>query len=120
MEKGRILEEWAEKEPVRFGEAANHWTSVRVRLQGMKKRPPEYYDVTYRAAACLVRQAETEKDRAARADRAKQAEQVLKATLVLSPELNGPDMVAKYKSLLSKAIGLQGRPSAARKDVSKP
>ncbi len=42
-------------------------------------------------------------------DKAKKAEQVLKAALVLSPKLNGPDTVARYKVLLNKAITMQGR-----------
>ncbi len=34
---------------------------------------------------------------------------MLKAALILSPKLNGPDTVAKYKVLLDKAITMQGR-----------
>ena len=109
MEKGRILEAWAEKDPTKFDEAIGHWTVLRSRLQGMRKKPDEYYDVMYNVAKCLVREAETSNDRPVVLDRAKKAEQVLKAALVLSPKLNGPDTVAKYKVLLDKAITMQGR-----------
>ena len=38
---------------------------------------------------------------------------------MVSPKLNGPDTVAKYKVLLDKAIAMQGRPPE-RKDGNKP
>lgn len=109
MEKGRILEGWAETEPKRYKDAVSHWVMIRNRLQAMRKKPAEYYDVMYNVAACLVRQAELSDDKAAKLDSARKAEQVLKAALVLSPKLNGPDTVARYKVLLNKAITMQGR-----------
>ncbi len=109
MEKGRILEGWAEKEPAKLGHAVAHWVMLRNRLQPMRKKPAEYYDVMYNVAACLIQEAEHGKDKATVLDRAKMAEQVLKAALVLSPKLNGPDTVARYKVLLNKAITMQGR-----------
>ena len=39
---------------------------------------------------------------------------MLKAALILSPKLNGPDTVAQYKVLLDKAITLQGRSPGRR------
>ncbi len=100
--EGRILEGWAEKEPARFDEAVSHWVTLRLRLQAVRPRPPEYYEVMYHVAACLVREAEKSKDQAAAFDRARKAEQVLKAALVLSPKLNGPDTVARYRVLLDQ------------------
>ena len=111
MEKGRILNEWAEREPAQFEKAVAHWALLRSRLQSLPAEPPEYFDVTYNVAACLVREAETTRDRAVAADRAQKAEQVLKSVLILSPKLNGPDAVARYRVLLDKAIALQGRPA---------
>lgn len=110
MEKGLILQEWSERDPSHFPEAVAHWVTLRGRLQATPgKKPPEYYDVMYNVAACLMREAETSKDKAMKTDRAKQAEQVLKSALILSPKLNGPDTVARYKALLAKAVALQGR-----------
>jgi tetratricopeptide (TPR) repeat protein len=109
MEKGRILEAIAEKNPAKFQAAIDHWTMLRNRLQGMKKKPNEYYEVMYNCASCLVREAELSKDKTKKMDSAKKAEQVLKSPLILSPKLNGPDTVAKYKALMNKAIQMQGR-----------
>ena len=119
MEKGRILEDWAEKDPAHFDQAVSHWVMLRSRLQPLRPKPPEYYEVMYNVAACLVREAEKSKDKAIALDRAQKAEQVLKAALILSPKLNGPDTVARYKVLLDKAIVLQGR-SPEPKDAKKP
>jgi tetratricopeptide (TPR) repeat protein len=123
MEKGRILEGWAEKDPTKFEQAVAHWAMLRTRLQAMKKKPDEYYDVMYNVAKCLVRETEKSDDKALILDRAKKAEQVLKAALILSPRLNGPDAVARYKVLLNKAIAIQGRSpeiKAEKKDVKTP
>ena len=63
----------------------------------------------YRVADCLVREAQTSADARHAMEQVRQAEQVLKAALTLYPTLNGPEMVARYKALLQKAIRLQGR-----------
>ena len=109
MEKGYILEGLAEKEPARYDASVSHWVMLRTKLQTLRPKPPEYYDVMYRVAACLVREAEKSNDKAVVLDKARTAEQVLKAALVLSPKLNGPDTVARYRVLLDRAIVLQGR-----------
>ena len=64
----------------------------------------EYYDVLYNAATCLVRQARLTNNK----KKALQAEQMLKSTLTLTPNLNGPDSVAKYNALLTQAVSLRG------------
>ena len=67
----------------------------------------------------LVREAETSGDKATALDRARKAEQLLKAALVLDSKLDGPDTVARYRVLLDKAIALQDR-SPERKDERRP
>ena len=118
MEKGRILEASAETNPDKFGEAVAHWTMLRNRLQRMRRKPNEYYEVMYNVAKCLIRQSEQSKDKTTAVDRARMAEQVLKSPMILTPKLNGPDTVAKYKALVDKAIVLQGR-SPESKDEKK-
>jgi hypothetical protein len=103
MEKGYILQSLAERDPKRLDECLAHWTDLRLRLQRSKNRPPEYYDVIYNAAACLVRQARATSS----AEKALQAEQILKSTMTLSPKLSGPDTVARYETLLSQAAALR-------------
>jgi tetratricopeptide (TPR) repeat protein len=117
MEKGYILEGLAEKEPARYDESVSHWVMLRTKLQALRPKPPEYYEVMYRVAACLVREAEKSNDKAVVLDKARKAEQVLKAALVLSPKLNGPDTVARYRVLLDRAIVLQGRQPERREET---
>jgi tetratricopeptide (TPR) repeat protein len=105
MEKGHILQAWAEKDPKRYGDAIGHWSGLRTTLSRMQRKPPEYYDVVYNAAACLVAQAKQTQDKS----KALQAEQLIKSSLVLSPNLNGPETVAKYNELLQEAMKFQGR-----------
>ena len=75
----------------------------------MRKKPPEYFEVMYNAAYCLLQEAKEKGDRKKAGDAAK----MLNSSLIISPKLNGPDMVAKYKVLLAEAIGI-ARPGEAR------
>lgn len=98
MEKGRIMQGWAMKEPARFADCVAHWTDLRMKMARMSPKPAAYYEVIYNAAFCLTGQSLVTKDRS----KAQQAEQLLKSTKALSPALSGPDMVAKYDALLKK------------------
>jgi hypothetical protein len=102
MGQGRILQAWAEQDPAKYADAAKVWTRLRNVLQSMTKKPPEFYEVTYDLALCLAAQGMNEKDAAQMKAKLTESEQVLKSTLVLSPQLNGPDMVAKYNALLTE------------------
>ncbi|HEY2411413.1 MAG TPA: tetratricopeptide repeat protein [Pirellulaceae bacterium] len=106
MEKGYILQTLAErdpKNPKRYDDCIRHWTEFRVGLGRMKPRPPEYYDALYNAALCLVRQSKVTGDK----KKAAQAEQLLKSQLTLTPNLNGPETVKKFESLLQQARSLR-------------
>jgi hypothetical protein len=112
MTQGRILLSWSQSDPSHYKQAAEHWAKLRNMLQGTLKKPPEYYEATYNWAASLYGQASETKDKTQAAEMAKQAVQLLKSTLVLSPELSGPDMVEQYNALLKKASALHQRLSS--------
>ena len=115
MQQARILQAWCQRDPSHYQEAVAQWTKIHDLLLPSPKKPPEYHEATYQLAVCLCAQAEKIRDKAAAAEKAKRAEQLLKSTMVLSPNLSGPDMVAKYKALLPKARALQARPTAGEK-----
>ena len=106
IEKGNILQALAESDPKRYDEAVKWWTGIRLKLQNVSgKKPPAYYDVIYNCAFCLAEQKQAEKST--------QAAQLLNATLVLSPTLDGPDRVAKYKALLKQLPAAKAAPAGA-------
>ena len=114
MEQGRILQAWAVKEPVHFKEAVAHWAKLRDMLKNAKAKDgkskmPEYFEVVYYLAQCLYQEGKEAKEKSTQQEKAKQSEQLLKSTLVLSPNLSGPDMVAQYNALAQQAAVLQGR-----------
>jgi hypothetical protein len=109
MTQGRILLSWAQRDPSHYQQAVDHWAKLRNMLLGMVKKPPEYFEATYNLAAALYGQAAETKDKNQAAEKAKEAEQLLKSTLVLSPDLNGPEMVDQYNALLKKASALYQR-----------
>jgi tetratricopeptide (TPR) repeat protein len=104
MEKGHILQALAEKDPKGYDKAVEWWTGIRNKLQNQPKKPREYYEVVYNCAVCLVAQKDPKKST--------QAAQLLNGTLALSPNLDDPDRVVKYKLLL-KQIGPAKTTSAA-------
>jgi tetratricopeptide (TPR) repeat protein len=103
MERGQIVQSWAETEPDRYPQAVAQWTELRTALQNMRPRPNEYYEVVYNAAFCLAANSEHSGDKTS----ARQAEQLLKSVLILSPSLSGEEMVAKYNSLVERCLKLQ-------------
>lgn len=105
VQRGRILQAWAKTEPKRYDEAIGQWNSVRTMLAGMPKKPPEYYEAIYNTADCLIIKSQIEK----KPESANQAEKLLSGVMVLTPELNGPDTVARFKVLIKKAAKAQGR-----------
>ena len=104
MEKGHILQTLAEKDPKRYVEAVNWWTSIRLKLASAKgKKPKEFYEVVYNCAICLAAQKKPETNL--------QATQLLNSTLALFPDLDGPDRVAMYKTLLKQLPAVTPAPA---------
>ncbi len=98
MAKGRLLQAWAETDPSKFPEAVAHWASLRQKLEPMRKKPAEYYEVNYNVALCLYLESQKTGD----ASKGIDAQKVLNALLISAPKLDGPDTVARYKDLLRK------------------
>jgi tetratricopeptide (TPR) repeat protein len=105
MERGRILQDWSEVDAKKFPEAVGQWTRLRTLMQPMRQKPPEYFEVVYNASYCLFSEAQQQRDK----EKAKQAEQVLKSTLVLNGSRLDQNTKAKYQVLLEKTIRFQGR-----------
>ncbi len=103
--KAKILQAWAAKDPIHYDDCVGQWTKIRLLLSRTPRKPPEYYDAIYNAALCLVDQSRAIKN----PEKALQAEQLLKSTLTLSPNLDGPDNVTRYNALLKRAQAAQGR-----------
>jgi tetratricopeptide (TPR) repeat protein len=110
VEKGYILQAQAEStpfDPKLYEAAVSHWTSLRLRMQNMNPKPPEYYQLIYHTAACVMIQAEQAKDKT----KALQVIQILNSVLQLNRAALAPDMVTKYDALVARARKLQaGQP----------
>ena len=102
IERARILQGMAEEDPAKYAEATAEWAKLRSALQRSAKKPPVYLEIIYNLAKCLEGQSRFAPDAKAEAELKKQATQLLKATLAMSPALNGPDMVAQFKTLLEE------------------
>jgi hypothetical protein len=98
MAKAYILDDWAKQDFRKFDDAVAQWTEIRLLLNRINPKPPEYFEVVYRGATCLYQQYEKFNDRS----KLDSAEQLLKATLIQYAKLSGPDMVARYNELLKK------------------
>ena len=62
MERGRILQSLGETDSSKFDETVAHWTDLRNKLATQKKKPPEYYEVSYNVALTLFNQFQRTKD----------------------------------------------------------
>lgn len=108
MVKGRILQDWAAKDPAHYAEAATHWSHIFNALQGMRRKSPsllaEFYLVAYNLAYCLNGQADQLQGNA-KEDKKHEAAKLLKSLLYQSSTLGGDTkMVARFNELL-KTLG---------------
>jgi tetratricopeptide (TPR) repeat protein len=103
MLQARILQSWAAKEPAKYAEAVKCWAVLHNVLQSLPKKTPEFYEATYSTAFCLVQNAGKDKEKL------KDAEHLLKSSLVLSPTLDGPERVAMFNALLKDVAAKLGR-----------
>jgi tetratricopeptide (TPR) repeat protein len=123
MERGWILQAWAERKPEKYPLAVSQWERLRrdlerVGIQKQKKtpktkaeKPRELYDVTYNEAFCLYNWAKKSGDK----EKAKQALQLLKQMTLLDPNLNGPDTVSRFNALCDKVEILMGLEPSSKK-----
>ncbi|HEX4143027.1 MAG TPA: hypothetical protein VHY91_05715 [Pirellulales bacterium] len=116
MAKGRLLQAWAEEDPSKFPDAVAHWASLRQKLESLRKKPAEYYEVNYNVALCLYLESQKTGD----PSKALDAQKVLNALLITAPKLDGPDTVAQYKELLRKLGQVDRTPAEPAAATEKP
>ena len=104
VERARILTGMAEAAETpslqQWTIATEGWAQLRNMMQGMPKKPAEYYEAIYETARCLGKRAELTTNKKDSDALKSQGRQLLKGATALSPPLSGPDMVAKYDALL--------------------
>ncbi|AMV21605.1 hypothetical protein [Planctomyces sp. SH-PL14] len=104
VEKARILAGMADSEPdvAKWKASTDNWAQLRNMMQGMQKKPAEYYEAVYETARGLFEQSKLSSSQKEANDMKAQARQLLKATSALAPNLSGPDMVGRYDALMSE------------------
>lgn len=115
IEECRLLETQGEMEPAKLDEAINKWSALRNRMSKLPKKPPEYYEIILGVGRCMLKKYEATKDKG----QADQCEKLLKSTLALSPQLNGPDTVAKYNDMLDRCTEIRTGVKIEKKDPLK-
>ncbi len=117
VEKCRLAQAKAEKaetDVAAWTKAIEEWTALRNRLSKLQKKPPQYYDATYSLCDCVLRKYKLTKDK----KEVFQTEQLLKATLALAPQLNGPEMVGKYNELIEESVAVRlNKPYTRKSDL---
>lgn len=104
LEKCRLMQAVAEKDPAnpaKFDAAIKEWEAIGLRISKMQKKPTEYYDVILQQAYCMIQKGKLANDK----DILKKAGSLLNKTLLLAPNLSGPEMVAMYKDMQDVAAG---------------
>ena len=94
MERGYLLEDWAQADSTRWDESLKHWNWLATRLDRAAKKAPQYYECWYHVAYALWKKGKPDDKR--------KAIQTLKGVMILSPSVGSPEMKAKYQSLLKQ------------------
>jgi len=106
LEQVRILEQLSKTNSKYCQSCIEQGTKLRKLLSRMQPRPAEYYEVILATARCLFLQSNSGKN----AEQIKQAEQLLKSTMTLSPDLSGPDIQEQYRQLLKEISEARPKP----------
>ncbi len=92
VEKARILTGMADSEPdvAKWKASTDNWAQLRNMMQGMQKKPAEYYEAVYETAHGLFEQSKLSSSQKEANDMKAQARQLLKATSAgTEPERTG-------------------------------
>jgi tetratricopeptide (TPR) repeat protein len=131
VERARIYQDWATRDPSKFDDAIAGWTEIRRRLDKTMARPEpknpnerasyrglqaSYYEAIYNAASCLLAQAKRlqTSDKAAAAQKAKLGEQLLTAVLQSHPKLDGTEATQKkFTAIKAQLAAFRSPPMTA-------
>ncbi len=102
IERARILQGMAENDPTKWPEATTAWATLRNAFQRAAKKPPDYYEIVYNTGLCLAGEARTANDQKTATEKKTEARKLLKSTQSLAPNLDGPEMVEKFQTLLEE------------------
>ena len=126
VERAKIYQDWAAKDPAKYDDAIGSWTEIRRRLDRTVSMPEpkssrekeryrglqaSYYDAIYNTAACLLAQAKRLQttDKAAAVQKAKTGEQVLTAVLQSHPKLDGTDgTIKRFAAIKAQLAAFRG------------
>ena len=122
MSRAKILMDWAEKDPSKYGEAISAWHNLAGKLQRVKvkkvgtdgkpveEKMPEYYDAFYYECYCFYRMADKTKDKSL----AKKAFDLMTPALSFDPKLQGPtrdrEQTFRFYQLAGKLADFIGEP----------
>ncbi|HEV2972146.1 MAG TPA: hypothetical protein VGY55_19390 [Pirellulales bacterium] len=128
VERAKIYQDWAAKDPSKFDDAIGSWTEIRRRLE--RYVPPadpsgrtlsdrqrslqqSYYDAVYNTVFCLLSQAKRLQaaDRAAAIAKAQTGEKVLNSVLQFHPKLDGGEATPKrFAAIKAQLEAIRGAP----------
>jgi hypothetical protein len=104
IELGFLLDAKADAKKGSWLESYNHWKGLAMKLANGAPKPPQYYEAWYQAASALKRLGDAEKDTKKKQTDYSLAKTTLASVMRLSPALGGPEMKAKYDSLLKQLM----------------
>jgi cellulose synthase operon protein C len=91
MERGYLLEDWAQADQTKWDGSLTYWKWLGGRFESVRPRPVQYYECWQHVALALYKKGDKLK-----------ATQTLKGVMTLSPTVGSPEMKAKYQALLKQ------------------
>ena len=132
VERAKIYQDWAAKDPTKYDDAIAAWSEIRRRLERQvpsgeprgksaneqqRSLEQSYFNAVYNIADCLLKQAmrlQGAGDKAGAAKKAVLGEQVLNSVLQKFPKLDGTDATMKsFTAIKAKLAAFRGAQPAA-------
>ncbi|HEV3417084.1 MAG TPA: hypothetical protein VG056_09735 [Pirellulales bacterium] len=128
VERAKIYQDWAAKDPAKFDDAIGSWTEIRRRLERyvpaaepkggalndrQRSLQQNYYDAVYNTVVCLLSQAKRLQatDKVAAIIKAQTGEKVLNSVLQFHPKLDGAEATIKrFGAMQAQLEAIRGTP----------
>ena len=91
MERGYLLEDWAQADATRWKDDLNYWVWLSGQLGRGERRTPQYFESEYHVALARYKSGDKTK-----------AIQTLRGVMTLYPKVGSPEIKAKYTALLKQ------------------
>gem|GEM_PF-4207210 len=110
IERGLVSQDWGSTDPAKLTTAVKHWAFWAQRMEPMKEKPPQYFEIRLNLVRSLLKVARAATDSKEREQALRQVEGQLLFLTKTYPQLGGPKLKEQYQRAQQDLERELGRP----------